>query len=105
MPFVILPFRPIPQSTDCKNFIRNYFKSHYEGKDSYPGMGLQHDLKLTEPLVRLTENVQWEISSLLIKRRLYAALLNGAGADCPEGLLPGTFMSCFVLAKEVGNEN
>ena len=51
MPFVILPFRPVPQSGDCRNFIRSYFKSHYEGHDAFRGTNLQNDLRLTEPLV------------------------------------------------------
>jgi hypothetical protein len=53
MPFVLLPFRPAADTSASRNFIRNFFKSAYEGTRQYRGEGLATELRLTEPLVGL----------------------------------------------------
>jgi hypothetical protein len=51
MPFVLLPFRPTSDTSASRNFVRNFFKSAYEGTDQFRGEGLATELRLTEPLV------------------------------------------------------
>lgn len=53
MPFLLLPFRPSSDPSAARNFVRNFFKSSYEGTRQFSGDGLQQELRLAEPLVRL----------------------------------------------------
>ncbi|KAF2187065.1 hypothetical protein K469DRAFT_122696 [Zopfia rhizophila CBS 207.26] len=58
MPFLLLPFRPSSDTSAARNFVRNFFKSQYEGSVQYTGEGLQQELRLTEPLV-LCSIIKW----------------------------------------------
>jgi hypothetical protein len=51
MPFMLLPFRPTSDPSSARNFVRNFFKSAYEGTKQYTGEALRQELRLTEPLV------------------------------------------------------
>ena len=51
MPFLLLPFRPASDPSAARNFVRNFFKSQYEGSSHYRGEGLHQELRLTEPMV------------------------------------------------------
>jgi hypothetical protein len=50
MPFLLLPFRPGLDTIGAKNFIRQYFKSRYEGHTDSKAMS-QRELRLMEPIV------------------------------------------------------
>lgn len=55
MPFLLLPFRPISESlSPAKNFIRSYFKDELGENAQYQGAGLQSELRLIEPSVRIS---------------------------------------------------
>ncbi|KAH8732864.1 hypothetical protein GQ44DRAFT_696568 [Phaeosphaeriaceae sp. PMI808] len=58
MPFVLLPFRPTSDTSASRNFIRNFFKSAYEGTGQFSGEGLATELRLTEPLT-LCSIIKW----------------------------------------------
>lgn len=58
MPFLLLPFRPASDPSAARNFIRNFFKSQYEGSSHYRGEGLHQELRLTEPMV-LCSIMKW----------------------------------------------
>ena len=51
MPFLLLPFRPTSDPSAARNFVRNFFKSTYDGTRQFTGGGLQQELRLAEPLV------------------------------------------------------
>lgn len=53
MPFLLLPFRPSSDPSAARNFIRNFFKTAYDGSGQFMGEGLSQELRLTEPLVGL----------------------------------------------------
>ncbi|KAF2118600.1 hypothetical protein BDV96DRAFT_570249 [Lophiotrema nucula] len=58
MPFMLLPFRPASDPSAARNFVRNFFKSSYDGTRQYTGEGLQQELRLAEPLV-LCSIMKW----------------------------------------------
>ncbi|PSN60850.1 hypothetical protein BS50DRAFT_579014 [Corynespora cassiicola Philippines] len=58
LPFLLLPFRPTSDPSATRNFIRNFFKSQYEGTGQFSGPGLAQELRLTEPLV-LCSIIKW----------------------------------------------
>ncbi|KAF2705298.1 hypothetical protein K504DRAFT_471770 [Pleomassaria siparia CBS 279.74] len=58
MPFLLLPFRPTSDPSAARNFVRNFFKSSYEGNRLFAGEGLQQELRLAEPLV-LCSIMKW----------------------------------------------
>jgi hypothetical protein len=58
MPFLLLPFRPSSDPSAARNFIRNFFRSSYEGNMQFAGAGLAQELRLAEPLVG--PNALWE---------------------------------------------
>lgn len=51
MPLLLLPFRPTSDPSAARNFVRNFFKSSYEGTRLFTGDGLHQELRLAEPLV------------------------------------------------------
>ena len=51
MPFMLLPFRPASDPSAARNFVRNFFRSTYEGNGQFAGDGLLQELRLAEPLV------------------------------------------------------
>ncbi|CAI6331547.1 unnamed protein product [Periconia digitata] len=57
-PFILLPFRPASDQSAARNFIRNFFKSAYEGSRQYEGEGLAQELRLAEPLT-LCSIIKW----------------------------------------------
>lgn len=52
MPFLLLPFRPNADPSAARNFIRTFFRGLHEGSPQSQGSGLQHELRLLEPMVR-----------------------------------------------------
>ncbi|KAF2831663.1 hypothetical protein CC86DRAFT_378459 [Ophiobolus disseminans] len=58
MPFVLLPYRPTSDTSASRNFVRNFFKSAYEGTRQFKGEGLATELRLTEPLT-LCSIIKW----------------------------------------------
>ncbi|KAF2467550.1 uncharacterized protein BDR25DRAFT_344905 [Lindgomyces ingoldianus] len=58
MPFLLLPFRPTSDPSAARNFVRNFFRSSYEGSSQYSGPGLHQELRLAEPLV-LCSIMKW----------------------------------------------
>lgn len=58
MPFLLLPFRPDSDPSASRNFIRNFFKSQFEGTTQFQGEGLHQELRLTEPMV-LCSIMKW----------------------------------------------
>ncbi|KAF2682852.1 hypothetical protein K458DRAFT_56361 [Lentithecium fluviatile CBS 122367] len=58
MPFLLLPFRPSSDPSAARNFIRNFFRSSYEGSMQYTGTGLSQELRLAEPLT-LCSIMKW----------------------------------------------
>lgn len=51
IPFLLLPFRPSSDPSAARNFVRNFFKSSYDGTGQFTGEGLSQELRLAEPLV------------------------------------------------------
>lgn len=51
-PFLLLPFRPNSDPRAARSFILNFFRAQYEHSGQYTGENLQHELRLTEPMVR-----------------------------------------------------
>jgi hypothetical protein len=70
MPFLLLPFRPASDPSAARNFVRNFFKSTYEGTRLFEGQSLQQELRLVEPPVR----------SIAPLERQTALILTNAGA-------------------------
>ncbi|KAF2739160.1 hypothetical protein EJ04DRAFT_354244 [Polyplosphaeria fusca] len=64
LPFMLLPFRPASDPSAARNFVRNFFKSAYEGSRQFSGEGLQQELRLAEPLV-LCSIIKWCWSRLV----------------------------------------
>ena len=60
MPFLLLPFRPASDPSAARSFIRNYFD--YDKNLRLQGEGLEQELRLTEPMVRM-ENVDATVTS------------------------------------------
>ncbi|KAF2277430.1 uncharacterized protein EI97DRAFT_291834 [Westerdykella ornata] len=58
IPFLLLPFRPSADPSASRTFIRNFFKSAYEGTNLYTGEALARELRLTEPPV-LCSIIKW----------------------------------------------
>ena len=58
MPFLLLPFRPGSDSSSSRIFIGKFFKAKYEGNHYFSGLGLQQELRLTEPMV-LCSIMKW----------------------------------------------
>ncbi|KAJ9646615.1 hypothetical protein H2199_002664 [Coniosporium tulheliwenetii] len=58
MPFLLLPFRLHSDPSAARSFIRNFFKSSYERSALCTGASLQHELRLTEPMV-LCSIMKW----------------------------------------------
>ncbi|KAF8469571.1 hypothetical protein BDZ91DRAFT_655304 [Kalaharituber pfeilii] len=54
-PFVLLPFRPVPDPGSPRNFIRNFFNN---GNGCLTGPALEQELRLTEPMV-LCSIMKW----------------------------------------------
>jgi hypothetical protein len=48
---MLLPFRLESDPSAARNFVRNFFRSAYEGTRMYTGEALHQELRLTEPLV------------------------------------------------------
>ncbi|KAL9064964.1 MAG: hypothetical protein Q9157_007643 [Trypethelium eluteriae] len=58
MPFLLLPFRPDSDPSSAKIFIRNFFKSLFDGTGYYRGEALRQEMRLTEPMV-LCSIIKW----------------------------------------------
>lgn len=58
IPFILLPFRPASDQSAARNFVRNFFRSAYEGSRQYEGEALAQELRLAEPLT-LCSILKW----------------------------------------------
>ncbi|KAI9839330.1 MAG: hypothetical protein M1837_002215 [Sclerophora amabilis] len=58
MPFLLLPFRPASDPSATRSFIRNFFQAAAEGGEQFLRQRLQHELRLTEPIV-LCSVLKW----------------------------------------------
>ena len=58
-PLLLLPFRPTSDQSAARTFIRNFFVPP-AGQGYLRGHELQHELRLTEPMVRTSS---WSLSS------------------------------------------
>ena len=54
MPFLLLPFRPDSDPSSARVFVRSFFKSLFNGSSQYRGEALRQEMRLTEPMVRMT---------------------------------------------------
>ena len=100
MPFVLLPFRPVTQSSDCRNFIRTYFKCRYDGTDALQGANLKNDLRLTEPLVRLTKDLQIALDKTANYAKGLCSIIKWCWSRLPGGVVTWDVYDLFCKGEK-----